>query len=343
MSITSTEKILVTELFNNSCKKNITLEKELVDVVKLVGDASTRRYFRIITRNNKYIVCLSNPVANREQNENFLRVQNSLHKQNIAVPMLYDVVLDKGYFLQEDLGDLTLLKRLGDTDSAEEEFKLLEIAIDEMIKIHSTNESQANSASAGLLFDLKKLMYEVNLTTDNFVNGYLKAKLTDIEQAAIESSFIKICTKLSSELMVLTHRDFHCRNIMIKDGSQYLIDFQDARMGIPQYDLVSILEDNYYSFSVVNKESIKDKYWNEFVKKSSLQESREKFNELYDFMAIQRIYKALGTFGGIYSLRNDDRYLKYIGFSFERLRKKLRKYEEFKELRSIITGYYYDQ
>ena len=234
MNITSTEKILVSELFNNSSKKNITIDKELVDVIKLVGDASTRRYFRIFTKDKNYIVCLSNPVANREQNENFIRTQNSLHKQNIAVPMLYDVVLEKGYFLQEDLGDLTLLKSLGNTNSSEDEYSLLNEAIEEMIKIHSTSESEANYASAGISFDLEKLMFEVNLTTDNFVNGFLKANLTDIERSAIESSFIKICTKLSSELMVLSHRDFHCRNIMIKEKKQWVM-FKKNFMGCARF------------------------------------------------------------------------------------------------------------
>jgi aminoglycoside/choline kinase family phosphotransferase len=326
-----------------STKKNITLESEIIKIEKLVGDASTRRYFRIKTSSKSYIVCLSNPENNREQNENFIRVQNCLHKNGITVPMLYDIVLEKGYFLQEDLGDETLLKKLGQVESTEQEFSLLEEAIGEMIKIQSVDEEESSKTSLGLSFDLDKLMYEVNLTTDNFLNGYLNSGLSDLEKGIVESTFIKICTILSSELMVLTHRDFHTRNIMVNKSKQAIIDFQDARMGIPQYDLVSMLEDNYYKFHEDNKNKIKETYWNEFIKKLSLQESKERYEQCYDLMAIQRIYKALGTFGSIYLNRNDNRYLKYIGFSFERLRALLLKYPEYRELKNILTEHYYEQ
>ena len=79
------------------------------------------------------------------------------------------------------------------------------------------------------------------------------------------------------------------------------------------------------------------------MKPSGLQDSEEKFEELYNLMAIQRIYKALGTFGKIYATRNDIRYLKYIGFAFERFRNLLMEFKEYNELKNIISEHYYEQ
>ena len=52
-------------------------------------------------------------------------------------------------------------------------------------------------------------------------------------------------TELAGEPRVLCHRDYHSRNLMLHDGSLYIIDFQDARMGPDTYDLVSLLRDSY--------------------------------------------------------------------------------------------------
>lgn len=341
MKLDSSEGMLVAELFKNSKKKNLSLGDTVVDIEKLVGDASTRRYYRVQTDEESYVVCLSDPILNSEQNENFIRIQNCFKDNSISVPEIYDVVLEKGYMLQKDLGDNTMLKALGQTRGVDEEYSILETAIEEMVKIHSVNKEESEKASNGLMFDLEKLMSEVCFCTENFIANYLKAKLSDVEQRVIESSFIKICERLSSEKMVLTHRDFHTRNVMIAGNKQFLIDFQDARLGIPQYDLASMLEDNYYSFDSRNVDKIKNTYWENFVKPRELQNSFEQFDSLYYLMQIQRTYKALGTFGSIYCKRSDERYLKYIGFSFEKLRSTLQHFEEFYDLKQVLSHYYY--
>jgi aminoglycoside/choline kinase family phosphotransferase len=129
---------------------------------------------------------------------------------------------------------------------------------------------------------------------------------------------------------------------MCKDNEHVVIDFQDARMGIPQYDLVSLLEDCYYSLNLDNLNNLKRYYWENFIKKNKKQTSYDEFLVLYDYMTIQRTFKAIGSFTYIYNLRNDERYLKYIGYSFEKLRKVLMKYDELKPLRLLLAKLYYE-
>jgi aminoglycoside/choline kinase family phosphotransferase len=113
-------------------------------------------------------------------------------------------------------------------------------------------------------------------------------------------------------------------------------------MGIPQYDLVSLLEDCYYKISRQNKHTLKHLYWSEFLEKKFIQNSFEEFSILYDKMAIQRTYKALGSFAYIFRLRGDVRYLKYIGYAFEKLRDILFRYKQYNDLRVVLSEIYYD-
>jgi aminoglycoside/choline kinase family phosphotransferase len=102
-----------------------------------------------------------------------------------------------------------------------------------------------------LFFDNKKLMWEVEFTLEHFYRQHLKREISEKDLRTITRSFSEICDFLAEQPTVLTHRDFHSRNIMAVPGNGgedrlVMIDFQDARMGPPQYDLASLLKDSYY-------------------------------------------------------------------------------------------------
>ena len=127
---------------------------------------------------------------------------------------------------------------------------------------------------------------------------------------------------------------------MVKDGEYFLIDFQDARLGLPFYDLVSLLEDCYFPLSY-SKRNVLINYYKE---NSTLLNSysREEFEYYYDLSAVQRIFKALGSFAFINETRQDDRYLKYIGVGVHRLLNILSKYDEFKYFYKILKRSYHE-
>jgi len=166
----------------------------------------------------------------------------------------------------------------------------------------------------------------------------------DVASAPVEALYKKLydmCYKLSCEPRVLVHRDYHSRNIMIKNGEQIVIDFQDARMGTPLYDLVSLLEDCYYQLDGENKEKLTQYYFNTYFKKIDPSKNYEQFKYIYDMMAIQRVYKAIGSFAYIYADRKDLRYVKYIGYAFEKVRAIMLKHDEFAKERKILASLYY--
>ncbi len=331
------ERILIEELFENTRKRIENFDVEAREIVALTGDASTRRYYRVVTDSNSYVSCLSEP-RKEDYESDFLNVYNVFEMQGVRVPKIHDHNIKKGYFLQEDLGNITLLSHVSLIQDEYEIYETYKKIIDILIKIHSIPANKDYSWGR-LKFDHEKLMFEMNFTKEHFLRSFLKVELTNEEEELYERQFGQIITELSKEEMVLCHRDFHSRNIMMKNGEPVVIDFQDARQGIVQYDLVSMLEDCYFQLSPKNIKKLKNYY---IENTNNLNQSREDFERLYDLMTIQRIFKAIGSFAYINEDRGDSRYLKYIGFAMEKLRNKLKKYPEYRSLFNLIMGKYYE-
>jgi aminoglycoside/choline kinase family phosphotransferase len=344
-NILKTEKLLVDSLFSNSIRNKKIEHIESFQATKLTGDASSRRYYRILGEGARsYVVCLDQSCVDKNLEDIlFTTTQKILGSEGVRVPKIYDKQLNKGYILEEDLGDQTLLKKLSTLESQKDELVYYEKALTELMKIHSINpDSYPEQEFSKLAFDEEKLFSEVEFTQKNLINGLFNTELGASQQACLDKSFRQICHEIAEQKRVPTHRDFHSRNIMIKDQELIVIDFQDMRMGIPQYDLVSLLEDCYYKISRQNKHTLKRLYWTEFLEKRFIQNSFEEFSVLYDKMAIQRTFKALGSFAYIFRMRGDVRYLKYIGYAFEKLRDILFRYEQYNDLRMVLAEVYYD-
>jgi aminoglycoside/choline kinase family phosphotransferase len=335
------ERILVEELFKKTINKNLLSDDSIVNIEKLTGDASTRKYYRIWTTKESYVVCLDNPLAEVKDEPTFIKLQRVLNSEKVSVPQIYDKELATGYILEEDLGDITFLKDIAFAKDLTHEFLYYKEAIDLMQSIHNINvEKYQDETFTKLAFDTEKLYQEMEFTRKYFLQMYLGL---DPQMPAVQDLYKKlnqICHRLSDEKRVLVHRDYHSRNIMIKNGKQIVIDFQDARMGTPIYDLVSLLEDCYYQISHDNKENLKRYYFDQYFKNFD-SKSYQEFEELYDMMAIQRVFKAIGSFAYIYADRKDLRYIKYIGYSFEKVRAIMFKYPNLAHERKILASLYY--
>lgn len=322
-------------LFIEGLYKEAGLSEGLERVEKLTGDASTRRYFRLFCGSKTFVACLDNPRRDGAKYD-FEEVQKIFSDNNVRVPEIYYQNREKGFLLEEDLGNRTLLEELGQAGSRQLVKELYYPVIDELVKIHAINsDNYASTSMAKLRFDKDKLLDETRITNANFLIKLLGTDEEDPSINIVDQAFISICTLLDSGPWVVTHRDFHSRNVMMVDGKPVIIDFQDARMGLPQYDLVSLLEDCYF---FVNKE-VKADLLKYYMKKSNL--VMDDFERIYDLMAIQRLYKAIGSFSMIYNTRGDSRYLKFIGRAFETVLAKLSRYEQFLDLKLTLAKIYY--
>jgi aminoglycoside/choline kinase family phosphotransferase len=336
------ERILVEELFKKTIHKDLLNDDVIENVEKLTGDASTRKYYRIWTSKKSYVACLDNPITDVNEEPTFLKLQRVLHTEKVRVPLIHDKELGTGYILEEDLGDVTFLKEISHIENLDEEYNFYIKAIDLMASIHKidTNKYKGESFTK-LAFDTEKLYAEMEFTKKYFLKAYLGLDVESEDITKLYKKLFTMCETLSSQPRTLVHRDYHSRNLMIKDGEQVVIDFQDARMGTPLYDLVSLLEDCYYQIDNENKKRLIEYYFNTYFKKFDASKNFDQFKEIYNLMAIQRVFKAIGSFAYIYADRKDLRYIKYIGYAFEKVRCIMLHHKDFSDERKILASLYY--
>lgn len=325
--------------------------KTITSVSRIPGDASTRKYYRVHCDAKSYIVMRMESFKEEGNDLPFLSVQRHLSTSGVDVPEVLDVDAERGFILLEDLGDVTLLRRLQDVSTPEIERHLYQKVIDSLVQLQtkatpSKGFSGEKLAAFSLRFDHEKLMWEMNFAIEHFYQLYLKRNISEKAHKILIDGLSEICTILAQQPTVLTHRDFHSRNIMSLSSSTaperlVMIDFQDARMGPAQYDLASLLKDSYYQLEETQIGFLIDYYIARYEAVAEKPIDRAHFLRMFDLMSIQRNFKAIGSFASFLNKRSDPSYLKYIGNTFENIRRTLLKYPEYSQLRETLFHYYY--
>lgn len=267
----------------------------------LQGDASTRQYFRLFDEKKSHIACLDPNLTSTEVDQFF--VYELLKKNKVNVPDLIYKELKDNILLWEDAGEMPLLKDTSNSNDLKKE-KLYKAVIDELVKIHQI-EPEPQSYMANFSFTKEKFFSELEIS-----HKYFLLKTLNIGKKN-EKELLEEYNDLSAALLdypkVVTHRDFHSKNIMIKNDRPYVIDFQDARMGPRAYDLCSLLHDCYAIIDERLRSSLLEYYYSKFGA-----EVRNEVLESYDIILVQRLYKALGTFAYQYHEKGKIGYLFYV-------------------------------
>jgi len=184
----------------------------------------------------------------------------------------------------------------------------------------------------GVAFDEEKLTWELDFFVKHFIGAYRGKAIDEEHRESIRGEFAAIVRELASEPRVLCHRDYHSRNLMLKTGELYIIDFQDARMGPDTYDLVSLLRDSYVD---VREEALSDLIAYFLALKG--RKDGAAFRERFDLIALQRNLKALGTFGYQTVARGNTVYIQYIPRTLNYVRANLARYRRFDALRRLLA------
>lgn len=305
-------------------------------LIPLAGDASARRYYRVADPEEKTWVLMSwEPFVADEYP--FLSVHELFKECGVRVPEVVGVSEKEGLILLEDLGDLTLERKFWENQTFEPARPFYVKALAELIKIHfATKDSKKTSTAHRLQFDTEKFLWEFNYTREHLVEKMGQIKLTVAQENLLHKTFRDISERLHREPKWITHRDYHSRNLMIKLDEVRVIDFQDARGGPLQYDLVSLLRDSYVTLSDTDADDLLREFFQEAKTHVTQPMSLEYFQLIYELQTVQRCFKACGSFSSFWNSRQDTRYLKHIQPTLKRVMKALFNFPEYREFSGFL-------
>jgi aminoglycoside/choline kinase family phosphotransferase len=166
------------------------------------------------------------------------------------------------------------------------------------IQTATNNAYKTNSIASRLKFDVEKLNWELNFFKEHYFATLKKQPLSAEDDAAIAAEFLELSQALEDRATVLCHRDFHAANLMLDQNDNLkIIDHQDARIGSPAYDLVSLLLDRVTELPSPEWLASKRRRFLDGRESLGLFEIDETaFAEEFRLQTIQRCLKAAGTF-----------------------------------------------
>lgn len=302
----------------------------------LNGDASDRNFYRLSCSDGSLILMkLQQPYLDGELP--FVNIWNYLYTCQLPVPQLYSYDQARGIIFLEDLGDMTMEKML--KHHPQQQLWLYQQAIDLLLLMQAETGKRLNDncIAYSLAFDIEKFMFEFNIFVQYFLNRYQAKPISSHKLSKLQSCFLKIATILAQQPRVFTHRDYHSRNLMVHQAKLKMVDFQDARLGLCQYDLASLLRDSY----VVLKEELIDKLVEYYLAKkeelSGDRIEREEFRKIFDYTCLQRNIKVCGTFTYLHYEKAKSIYLSFLPQTWAYVLRNLSKYKELAPLEEILA------
>lgn len=302
---------------------NQTPYKEFV-IEKSLADASFRKYYRL--RKDDKTALLMDSSLERESLGAFLRVHKKLFEAGVGVSRIYIEDLELGYLILEDFGSTHYLDVLNEGNFQ----TLYTKAINTILKMQKADVLNLP------LYDRAFLHKEMDLMQEWYLEKLLNKTLTRQEQNLISTTLDSVSkVVLEQPQGVFVHRDFHSRNIMLRDDKELgIIDYQDAMSGAITYDLVSLLKDCYIAY---DRDAIK-KLALEFRDKKALNVDDATMIKWFDFMGLQRHIKVLGIFSRLYLRDSKEGYLKDIPLTLKYVLETAARYDETKEFGEFLSS-----
>ncbi len=317
---------------------------EKITLHKLKGDASVRQFFRLTSyqqnQHQQTLVVMKFPQPTPAEEEAYISTRQYFHNTGVTVPKLYHYDAEHGVFFLEDLGDTTLAiaMRQADTATARRYYRQ---AIDTLLKFQlaSLIHPDPHCLAFQRAFDQEKFSQELEFFIKYMLEGYRQQRLIPGDRLLLQEMFHQLASFLAAEPKCLSHRDYHSRNLMLYQGKIGQVDFQDARLGLCQYDLASLLRDSYISLPDTLVSELIDYYIQQKELRLGAPVARRHFYLLFDYVSLQRNLKAIGTFAYLYLEHGFASYLEYIPLTLVYVRKTLSKYEQFSPLQHLLGKY----
>lgn len=234
----------------------------------------------------------------REENVAFLEFSKHFRKYGLPVPEIYGQDLDLGVYLEEDLGHTTLFEflsknRTGETvaPAVAEAYRKV-VATLPRFQVEAGRDLNYEACYPIASFDRQSVAWDLNY----FKYYFLRLSGVPFNEQALENDFGRLTDFLmTADRDYFLYRDFQSRNILLRDGQPYFVDYQGGRKGALQYDIASLLFDAKADLPPELRQDLLDRYLDALNKFITL--DREVFLRHYYAYVYVRILQALGAYG----------------------------------------------
>jgi len=260
----------------------------------------------------------------REENAAFLEFSRHFRRHGLPVPEIYAEDLDHGAYLEEDLGDTSLFEFLSQHRAGE---NIAAPVVEAYRKVIATLPRFQVEAGRDLnyklcyprdSFDRQSIAWDLNY----FKYYFLRLAGIPFSEQALEDDFGRLTDfLLSAPREYFLYRDFQSRNIMLRDGQPYFLDYQGGRKGALQYDVASLLYDAKADLPPDLRQQLLDHYLDTLA--GFVDVEREEFLRYYYAYVYIRIMQALGAYGfrGFYERKAH--FLQSVPYALKNLRRLL--------------------
>lgn len=278
----------------------------LDSIDQLKADASERKIYRLLSNGNSYI-----GIYNENVNENiaFINFTNTFEKIGLNVPSIISVSGDSLFYIEDDLGDMTLFKLSLSKNSNTMNYYYRK-ALSDLInfQLDAKDLINYNYCYQTKVFNSEVLMDDLIKFNEYFNKPFLKENLSEELVNNLFLDLSSVISKAGNDFFL--YRDFQPRNIMVKKDELYFIDYQSGRRGPLQYDVASFLYSGSISLNEDERCGLIDHYISELNK--SMKYDYDEFRFYFYYFAFARIIQVLGSYGYQYKTRNDPEMIKKI-------------------------------
>ena len=286
----------------------------------IAGDGSKRIFWRIrVSDSNASYIAMENAPTDaflKRENAAYLNIGRHLRQKGLPLPEIYRFDLEKGWFLMEDFGDVSLQTAcLRSEERLPIYLELVEILFQQQTKgaegFHAAWTCQTET------YDRRVMrQYEADYFKESFLGSYLgvRKKRPDLEKAF--DHLIEEAGKAENHFFL--HRDFQSRNIMIAGEKIGILDWQGGRFGPLAYDLASLVIDPYTNLPNLERVKIYDAYHT--LLRRNLPGCLASFERAFPYLAIQRNLQILGAFSFLSRVRGKTYFEEYIPAALRSLR-----------------------
>jgi len=285
-------------------------------VLPLAPSGSQRVYYRL-QGPTKTAIGAYNP--NRKENQAFISFSRHFKARQLPVPEIYAEDLDQDVYLQEDLGSTTLYSYLLQKGEYFPDYlvQIYRKAVEQLarLQIEGGKDLDYSVCSPRDAFDRQSMVWDFN----TFKYYFLRLAYVPFDEQALEADFQRLADfLLQADCNHFMFRDFQTRNIMIKSGEPYFIDYQGGRRGALQYDLASLL----YQAKAGMPEDIRQELLEHYIKTAGqfIHIDREQFIQYYHGYVLIRSIQTFGTYGFRGLFERKEYFLESIPFALRNVR-----------------------